>query len=358
MSRHRASSKHLLLLLTAILCVLSPLASAGAVDRRDPAAAADASDAPPATDKTAKRWHWASNLRPLGIAHRSPAQHGSVVRRNQLPTTPAARQHRRYRSAAAGTEGMTGIKDRRNETSDGSDRPRCIRADATKVMVVGDSISQGREGDWTWRYRIWQWFQKEGISMRFVGPYTGTVPPESPSPPEPPTWTGDSPAAPDPPRTTGGYAWGADVGFTSNSDHFAVWGRAAAVDKQLIRDVVQQDTPDLVLLMLGYNDMGWYYSDWQGTIASVKDIVDQVRLVNPAVKFAIANVPQRLRLAGREDLVNNINAYNFHLPGAISGWSTYQSPVYLVDIAKYYACNADACPGGESCSLIPQAPCH
>lgn len=32
----------------------------------------------------------------------------------------------------------------------------------TKVMVVGDSITQGFEGDWTWRYRLWQWFKDQG----------------------------------------------------------------------------------------------------------------------------------------------------------------------------------------------------
>ncbi len=26
-----------------------------------------------------------------------------------------------------------------------------------KIMVAGDSISHGMEGDWTWRYRLWAW---------------------------------------------------------------------------------------------------------------------------------------------------------------------------------------------------------
>lgn len=52
------------------------------------------------------------------------------------------------------------------------------RQDGIKVMIVGNSISQGFEGDWTWRYRIWEWFQSEGVAVDFVGPYTGTHPPE------------------------------------------------------------------------------------------------------------------------------------------------------------------------------------
>ncbi|KAF8852665.1 hypothetical protein BDZ45DRAFT_807245 [Acephala macrosclerotiorum] len=50
--------------------------------------------------------------------------------------------------------------------------------------------SLGAQGDWTWSYRIWEWFQDQGI--------------------------------------------GVGVSLNFSSDHFAVWGRAAAVDKGLI----------------------------------------------------------------------------------------------------------------------------
>lgn len=33
----------------------------------------------------------------------------------------------------------------------------------------------GREGDFTWRYRIWQFFKQNGIDVEMVGPYKGTV---------------------------------------------------------------------------------------------------------------------------------------------------------------------------------------
>jgi hypothetical protein len=61
------------------------------------------------------------------------------------------------------------------------------RATKLKVIIVGDSISQGREGDFTWRYRIWEWFQSQGVEVDFVGPYTGTVQPDKPAPPPPPS---------------------------------------------------------------------------------------------------------------------------------------------------------------------------
>jgi hypothetical protein len=36
------------------------------------------------------------------------------------------------------------------------------------VMIVGDSITQGLEGDWTWRYRLWEWFKDQDVKVRRV----------------------------------------------------------------------------------------------------------------------------------------------------------------------------------------------
>jgi hypothetical protein len=122
-----------------------------------------------------------------------------------------------------------------------------------RVMIVGDSMTQGQQGDWTWRYRIWEWFKEQGIDVDFVGPYAGTVEPDPPSAPAPPPLYGAAPPTSSI-KSSGGYAVGASVDF--DSDHFAVWGRAAAVDKGLIQDVVAAHQADLMLLMLGFNDMG------------------------------------------------------------------------------------------------------
>ena len=57
-----------------------------------------------------------------------------------------------------------------------------------RVMIVGDSITHGEEGDYTWRYRVWEWFRScvPEVKATFVGPYVGTVPPQIPQPPQPP----------------------------------------------------------------------------------------------------------------------------------------------------------------------------
>lgn len=122
-----------------------------------------------------------------------------------------------------------------------------------RIMVVGDSMTQGHEGDHTWRYRLWQWLQSSASSTQcqFVGPYTGTDPPGKPSPPQPPRLISDPPKPPDdsgsPAHTSGKYA--ADVSSKFNSEHFSTWGRQLAQAKDVIRDAVGYYEPDILLVM-------------------------------------------------------------------------------------------------------------
>jgi hypothetical protein len=85
--------------------------------------------------------------------------------------------------------------------------PRLESRGTISIMVVGDSISQGFEGDWTWRYRLWEWFQTEGVAVNFVGPYVGTHPPTPTGPPSPPPILGSPPAPTALPDTSGGEAY-------------------------------------------------------------------------------------------------------------------------------------------------------
>ncbi|KFZ11648.1 hypothetical protein V501_04652 [Pseudogymnoascus sp. VKM F-4519 (FW-2642)] len=235
----------------------------------------------------------------------------------------------------------------------GTDKSLLGRQSALRVMIVGDSMSQGQQGDWTWRYRMWQWFQQNDVAVEFVGPYKGTVAPESAAAPQPPILYGTT-APTTMASTDGGYAAGVDSAFLSNSNHFAVWGRSAAVDKGLIQGVLEQNMADIMLLMLGFNDMGWFYSDGAGTIDSIGTLVANARAANPSIKFAIANVPQRSFIGGRVDLVENTQIYNNLLPDAIAQWFTSESSIYLVQLEELYSCQPGGCPAGYD-GLHPNA---
>ncbi|MFJ9843357.1 GDSL-type esterase/lipase family protein [Kitasatospora sp. NPDC101155] len=220
-----------------------------------------------------------------------------------------------------------------------------------KVMVVGDSMSQGREGDWTWRYRLYQWFLNQGVSVDFAGPYKGTREPDAPTPPTPPLLQGEVSATSGEVRAGGSYAEGL---LPFDSDHFSVWGRQAAQDKNLIRAQVERYQPDLLLVGLGFNDMGWFVSDSAGTLDSMHTLVDEARAAKPDLDIALANVPQRTHIGGRDDLPVKTAAYNDMLKAAIPSWSTATSPVKLVDWAGNYSCGVDSCPAGYD-GLHPNA---
>lgn len=107
-----------------------------------------------------------------------------------------------------------------------------------------------------------------------------------------------------------------------------------------------QHPADLMLLMLGFNDLGWFYSDTYGTLDSIHDIITNARNVNPSIRFALANIPERSFIGGRQDLVDNTRLYNQLLPGYIGQWTTAQSPIQLVPLEETYDCHPESCPVG------------
>lgn len=194
-------------------------------------------------------------------------------------------------------------------------------------------MTQGAEGDWTWRYRLWDWCRDQSIDIKFVGPYEGTQETDSPSPPKPPSLYGTS----DPPgevRHHGTYAVGGSKDFDSH--HFSVWGRQAAATQDLIKDVISAHPTDLLLVMLGFNDMGWFVSDAAGTLESMQNLVKHAREANPRLKFVLANVPQRTYMEGREDLPANTDKYNELLLKAVPEWTSKQSPIHVAKLRESY----------------------
>ncbi|KFX92786.1 hypothetical protein O988_07127 [Pseudogymnoascus sp. VKM F-3808] len=234
-------------------------------------------------------------------------------------------------------------------------RPLKKRADKYKFMVVGDSISQGMEGDWTWRYRLWEWLHNlpsdHRIDFEFVGPWTGTrQPPDAAPPPIPPT-EGD-PEPDKPPMVSGGYNKGVDTAFQSN--HFALWGHQAAQSKNEIKKHMEDHQPTHLLVLLGFNDLGWFVDGPEGTLASMKSIVDNARAANPNIAIIIGDVVQRSALGMRADLPKITDQYNALLRAAIPKWNTKESPVSMAYVRDTYSCETQSCPSGHD-GLHPTA---
>ncbi|WP_031166543.1 GDSL-type esterase/lipase family protein [Streptosporangium roseum] len=202
-------------------------------------------------------------------------------------------------------------------------------------MIVGDSISHGLEGDYTWRYRLSQNFGKHGFPVRFVGPETGTsvLPASQP---------GDYPARTADPVHNGRYRPGIDFG---DSRHYARWGRLLHEAKDGIRDAVAAHGAGYLMVELGFNDLAWGVSGPGRLTADLVTFVRRARDANPDVQFLVANVVHRTPLDSSPGLADIITAYNEGLPSTLAAMSTARSAVALVDLDSAYDPGSDTYDG-------------
>ncbi|MDR7254550.1 lysophospholipase L1-like esterase [Nocardioides sp. BE266] len=111
--------------------------------------------------------------------------------------------------------------------------PAVARAEEpTRIMLVGDSITAGYTGDWTWRYRLATHLDTVGAQVDFVGPYDALSP-----------------------YRGGPYEY-VDPDF--DRDHAAVGGRRWASTlsaPDVGPSAVAELDPDVVVVMLGVNDL-------------------------------------------------------------------------------------------------------
>ncbi|CZT15047.1 uncharacterized protein RCC_12037 [Ramularia collo-cygni] len=217
------------------------------------------------------------------------------------------------------------------------------RQNDMRVLVVGDSITHSREGDYTWRYRLLEWFSAQGVVFQYVGPYAGTIAPDQPGPPKKPLLYKET-APVIQANTDGGYALGTNS--TGRLNHFAISGRSAVVDKDLIEQVAKDHPADLMLIDLGFNDLG-FFTDDVGLLGNMLSLINNTRRASPNMTFVVATVVHRSFLQGREDLVKWTDSYNRIMKARVSEWSTASSPVTWAPVREEYDCGpkySETCP--------------
>ncbi|KAI1818407.1 hypothetical protein GGS20DRAFT_528484 [Poronia punctata] len=218
-------------------------------------------------------------------------------------------------------------------------------------MIAGDSISHGMDDDWTWRYRLLEFLNTQNHIVEFVGPFEGTHAFATPSEsvPQPPRFPGE-PEPVDPMTSVGRFA----SGVSSRLRHASWWGRQAKQTKDTIHDWVDRHRPDFLLLLLGFNDLGWFINGPDGLIGDIGQIVQHAREAKRDIKILIGNVVDREFIGGREDLVLNTAIYNKGLEARMTNWFRYESPLSYVDVNSNYDCRASGCPDGYD-GLHPNA---
>ena len=138
-----------------------------------------------------------------------------------------------------------------------------------RILLVGDSVTQGSAGDWTWRYRLWQHLRDTGTAVDLVGPrndvYDFNVP------------------------AFGSQAY-ADPRF--DRDHAARWGMTFSGQDVPIQQLVRRYRPDVVVEMLGLNDLVMEHRRPRLVIRSARAFVRDARAADPDVDVVLAELPQ------------------------------------------------------------------
>jgi hypothetical protein len=154
------------------------------------------------------------------------------------------------------------------------------RDEPVRILLVGDSMTQESSGDWTWRYRLWQHLNKHGVSVDFVGPRNDL-------------W--EYVEAHD-----GSQAY-VDPAF--DRDHAAYWGLPLATMGAeppvgigaTIGELVDEYHPDVVVEMLGVNDLAFGGKTPAQLVGMLDDFVHQARAADPTIDVLLGQIPQPWR---------------------------------------------------------------
>lgn len=143
----------------------------------------------------------------------------------------------------------------------------------TRLLLVGDSITHGTAGDWTWRYRLWQRLASTGAQdVDFVGPVQDLQ--------------GDSFAYRDP---------------DFDRDHAAWWGTPLTPPAYPAGALGRVYRPDVAVVELGVNDLLKQDEDPAAVAGAMRDFVTTLRVAAPGVDVVLVHVPV-LTIDGVEEL--------------------------------------------------------
>ncbi len=202
----------------------------------------------------------------------------------------------------------------------------------TRVLIEGDSITHGLNGDYTWRYWLWREFRRQHVEVDFVG--SRSLPYVRPGYP------------------TAVYA---DPAF--DSDHFSTLGTRIQNEVGRIGAEVTQQRPDVVVFACGLNDLHGGASP-EETAQHLRQWIAQVRAAKPDTMMVVSPVLE----IRRDDLPwmpATATRYNDLAAGVVAELSSSQSPVVMADTTRgweptpfYSTDGVHATPTGET--LIAQ----
>jgi len=177
-----------------------------------------------------------------------------------------------------------------------------------RYLFVGDSMTVGAAGDYTWRYRMWQHLCGLGEPFAVVGPRTALYDKAS-----------DDAVSSD-------YA---DPGFPlSARRHLAGWGEGWQHMVPLIGDAVREHRPDVLLISLGLIDLG-FYTDAGQTAENVERFIATARAASPGLRMVLLPVIPNTRADLDPDFAGQCAELNTRMAKTVAEHDSPASPLLL-----------------------------
>ncbi|MGW8886632.1 GDSL-type esterase/lipase family protein [Streptomyces sp. NPDC055749] len=194
-----------------------------------------------------------------------------------------------------------------------------------RFLFVGDSMTIGSSGDFTWRYRMWQHLEaKLPGGYAIVGPRTELYDAGANAPVS--------------------YAYGDPAFPAAARRHLAGWGEGWLHMAPAIADAVTATRADVLLVSLGLIDLG-FYTDSEQTAANARAFIAAARTANPHIKAVLLPVIPNIRAESDAPFAAECDRFNVLLAKAVADLDQPTSPVLLASRPTAYDIHTDTYDG-------------
>ncbi|MFE5963017.1 GDSL-type esterase/lipase family protein [Streptomyces rubiginosohelvolus] len=197
--------------------------------------------------------------------------------------------------------------------------------DAMRFLFVGDSMTIGHAGDFTWRYRMWQHLEAfPGLPYEIVGPRSTLYDAEAGAP------------------VSHAYA---DPSFPPAARrHLSGWGEGWLHMAPVIGDAVRETEADVLLVSLGLIDLG-FYTDAEQTAANARAFITAARTANPRLRMVLLPVIPNIRAETDAPFAASCAHFNELLAKALADLDTPSSPLLAASRPPGYDIHTDTYDG-------------
>jgi GDSL-like Lipase/Acylhydrolase family len=191
-----------------------------------------------------------------------------------------------------------------------------------RIMIVGDSMTQGSAGDYTWQYRLYAHLVADGFTPRMVGPYHSLYNNIT--------------------KTEGNLSY-ADPNFGHDND--AYWGMTLLREKNAIRGIVASYQPQYLLVVLGLDDLFWYGISQPNMTANLASFIHAAQAARPHIKILLGLIPPDIHTKSSRSFAASVATFNRTIIATASRLSTAGAPIAVVRDGAGLSVTADTWDG-------------